>query len=287
MSSRLSTLKMMLPSLRAGLAATQNTNAYLNPVNAAARIATGKWTIEEDAFVSAQGSVFIIPGRDKPEFYHRILHRSMAAPVTMVPLYMAEHFRKSGSMRVTKAEDQYIIPAERMRDLPGKALKRLRQYANSLAGDLTFTHWRAGEGADIPFKELLEVNRVWYREAQDRYFRTSEKTQIDWMITEWPTVMELDPCAVLSLTREKASGRLLSFNIGTQLYPGMACTIVERYVRDGLRNANFSGLRAHIAVLGEPEINDGPAGSREVADLKTKLSDGRTHAFFTVERRRK
>ena len=113
MTPELAQLRDLVPDLRAGLTICGVDNAYLNPVNAAARIATGKWTIEKGAFVSASGQRHIIPAGSKKDYYARILDQAMGEPVPMVPAYMAEHFRKQPTLKVAKAEDQYLIALDR------------------------------------------------------------------------------------------------------------------------------------------------------------------------------
>jgi Phosphatidylglycerol lysyltransferase, C-terminal len=265
----------LLAAIKHGLDACDAQASFFSPLNAISRLAMGKWTIEELAgtlgFVSGD-VVRIVPPVDKGAYYQAILEWATTKRVTFVPGYMADVFRQRG-FKVAKVQTEYVMDPEKLRTLPGGALRN-RRYDVSRAGKVATA--QLINPADH-LVELLALNDCWYGEAKSRIWRPSEKTHIEWLLTHWDEVLGLEPTARCVGVFDNADGKMLSFELGSMLSDSMASSFTQRSDRSKLHGL-YAGVNLFcstaLAVDLGVHLNDGPAGDRSLAERKGKLCIG-------------
>lgn len=274
----------LLPMMRRNMAACKSSSFFLSSPMILPRLALGKWTLvfENDShyFNTGDGKIILPPTPDFRDYVSAILAAARpGATLLRVPAYVAHHLKKT-KFKVSTATTEYMLDRNRLTHLPGRDLKRIRNYANA-AEDLTGGVSVTAQDVAM-FVKVRELNNAWYRDANTRMFRTYEKKNIDWLFDNWKLVANVDPDILLTVTWREDK-ELESFHIGTTLCDEISTTFTERYNRQGMRGANIVGLRRTVARLGCLKINDGTADSPGIRDLKMKLSGGETIKTFNIE----
>ncbi len=275
----------LIASLKPCLDQVDAPASFYSPLNVIGRLALGKWEVVQlggfSAFMS-DNTVRLIPQGDKQAYYQAVLEWSHKYTFAFVPSYMADVFRARG-FKVLKQQTEYVMDPDKLVSLPGGGLRSLRSDRNR-AEKVTLV-----EDLDPVARpqELLDLVQRWYAEAKDRLWRPSEKAHIDWLITHWADVLQVEPGAKIVGVRDRANGDLLSFEMGSPLTLKYASSFTQRSDRARTRGA-YAGtnLLASVALaerLGLP-VNDGPADHKELAQRKAKLALG-TLDFYTVARK--
>lgn len=280
--------RSVIDELKAGIAACEAKASFYSSLNVISRVALGKWSLSVGHGVTAFADheyARLVPPTDKGTYYQAILGWLGTHDVVFVPEYMSQLFAERG-FKVSKMRVEYIMEAPKLLTLEGGRLQSLRYDFRRAAKACTVTVQDLSD-PNIADK-FLALNSAWYKDAGTRMFRTYEKTMIDWLIRNWSVVRDIDP--TIRAVAVEHDGRLISFEIGCQLCPGLGVSFTQRSDRETCRgvlagtNLLASGYLAE--AIGEPLINDGPAANKNVALRKDKLSSG-TVAFYKVDRWRK
>lgn len=259
-----------LPALRTGMLACKVGFFALSPLNAAPKIALGKWRVEDRAaglgLVSADGTVRLVPTTTDPKVYAAGLLELSAKkrPVTLVPKPYAEFLGRT--FKVVTVQSEYLFETGRMRTYPGGGLKQIRKDTNNARRALLVETLAVDRAADY-----LRLNAAWYREAAGRKFRTYDKTSIDWLLNNWTMLVEKVPDVVCLGIRDRATGTLHAFNMACRLVAGTWTAYTRRYDRTGHRGAGWLGLTELARRFEDPICNDGTADSKEIRAWKDKL----------------
>jgi hypothetical protein len=275
-----------------GMHACSAEAAFLSTFNVYSRLALGKWEQTTIAGVwvykTPIGTIVIPPPEGKAEYYRMLIEVASHTPCIMVPEWAANALKAVG-FRATMFGRNYLYDPHRIHGLPGGDLKRLRNYVNRADGLIDISLIAADAKVKAPderlVQELLALNKLWYRRAAERKFRTHEKVNIDWCLTHWSQLAAADPSICLSYAREKDGGKLIVFELGCALTNYVSVAYCERYDADGPRGANLATFGQHCLWLDRPVVNDGPADGAEITALKEKLSAGNSRVFYTVERK--
>jgi Phosphatidylglycerol lysyltransferase, C-terminal len=253
-----------------------------SPLNAAPKIALGKWDVVQLdgalALVSGDGVHRVLPIGAREQYWGAILDLLHARKtLALIPQWAAEALRKR--YKVTKQHEEFISATADVIALPGGRNQSLRNYVN-----------RARKNCDIEplaFRnavDFLKLNALWYRQNSGLKFRTYDKTSIDWLLREWGFVQQAVPDALCYGVRRRSDMQLIAFAAGCVLTASCWTSYTRRFDRDcGVTSPHFlCHVEMAKAFAGLPEENDGTAESKTLRAPKERLAL-RTTPYFVVK----
>lgn len=248
---------------------------YLSCLSVLPRVSLGKMTLEErpECFLmkDGEGVTRVLPRVDDRRTYYgavlAVLERG--GSLLMLPEYIAHHL--SAHYEVALAHREYACTTERLAELSGSRLARVRTYANRWARDV--------EVVDLGVRpELADAfvacNDLWYRQQTQMggKFRLYDKRVIAWLLEHWPQVLTVEPKALcLGAVQD---GRVIGLNIAAPLLATWWGCYTRRHDMTANNVAMFLFREAarRFADLGFTQLSDGTADTKELRRLKDRYA---------------
>jgi hypothetical protein len=217
----------------------------------------------------------VLPVSDRPTYYNDLLTASARhRTLLLVPETLAQHMGKVTRFSAQRQQTEWLIPTATSRDLPGPRLSTNRRLC------------RKAERSCVvePFDpkrvdEYLEVCSAWYRAAQDRYFRTYDKTSMDWLLRNWVSLLDLFPDMRCLGVRNRETGRLEAFNVASSFVAGEWSAYTRRYRPDAPDGVTVLVDSAMAALFPEPVQNNGTADTPGLRAWKALYGTPSRHAW--------
>ena len=266
------------------LATCQAGSFWFGALNLLPKVALGKLELEvrKDAILlyASDGSFRVLPLADRNAYYATLIELlSSKCYVKNVPEWVATHLKRS--YPVKKQQEEYLIPTETLRLLPGGRLRTIRNLVHKSRREAQV---RLFSPADLA--EYERVNALWYRQNKDLKFRTYDKTSIDWLLANHAMLAVYLP--ETAWAGVWLGDRLLSFTMADMLHEGVWSAYTERFDRDapidGSNWRTWSDLAGLYANRGVPFENDGTADTTALRHNKGKLNPTKV-SFYEVDAR--